>query len=306
MSDGLSQSEISVGTTTLSDESEKISGINNLTTSPTITPNVPTTGLKSVDSVVQLAEGKRKLTDLLESREITLSEYLDSEDDYRIYHIKSLGDIDKDILEYLFDEYFKPVSREGKHGFPPISDGFVRLFRGEQPYDLEDMVSFEGRGGWWTQYLDYAANYAKVDGGKVYLLDVPERVVQNSTISRVDEKLNRPVGGKYAFTTEFYIPAKYTNEVKGTDHLLNPTVVDDLLSQGEFTQYGVSPHIKYSDYTESQKELRTIRSNVLNLAGDDIYRFWAYNKYENNPVFRQKHQDDPFLKLEFKIRANCL
>lgn len=252
---------------------------------------------KSKTASVQLEEGKRKLDDFLESREITLSEYLDPDShelDFSADKVDTLGDIDSDVLIYLLSEYFKPVSREGRPGFPPIPEGHVRLFRGEQARgEDEDVISLEGQGRWWTQFLDIAADYAEGDEGRIYFLDVPEDIAQRSVISRLHETLDRPVGGSDAFIFEFYIPLEYVDGEKGTQNVLTALTVEGLLKQGEFTRFGVhlEPNDEYEDLTDTQKERRDIRGKLIDLSAEATLSFWDSYKYEHDSDFRQQHPD---------------
>ena len=250
---------------------------------------------KTEQESVLLEEGERKLSDLLQKYEITAGEYLDRYSDRLRWgsdEINTLGDIDNDILMYLLSEYFKPASRDGRPGFPTIAKGHVRLFRGEQPRgEDEEVISFEGQGRWWTQFLDIAADYAEGEDGKIYFLDVPETIAQDSIISRVHEDLDRPVGGGDAFIFEFYIPSEHVGEAKGIQNTLDPQTVDTLLNKGEFTRFGDDPRTEYEDLPDTQKERGNVRSRLINLSADAILSFWDSYTYDHNPDFRQKHPD---------------
>lgn len=262
-----------------------------------INRNLKQTEIATRNPIPHIENGRVKLEILLERRKETVDQYLDPESHNSRWwqdRVNTLGDIDGDILIYLLSEYFKPVNKEGRPGFPTIAEGNVRLFRGEQTRsDDEDVISFEGQGRWWTQFLDIAANYADGEDGKVYFLDVPEVTAQNSIISRIHEDLDRPVGGGDAFIFEFYIPSEHVGEEKGIQNTLDPQTVDALLNEGEFTRFGVElgEDAEYEDITDAQKERWTVRSRLIDLSAEATLDFWDSYKYEHDSDFHQQHPD---------------
>jgi hypothetical protein len=252
-----------------------------------VNKNLKPSEFTHIDPLDQVNIGQEKLESLLQHDDLTLDQYLSPDLDM------TLEDIDRDILAYLLDRYFKPVNRDERPGFPPIPEGHVRLFRGEQPRSEEEEITFEGQGRWWTQFLDIAADYAEGEEGKVYFLDLPEDVAQGSVISRTHGTMDRPVGGGDAFIFEFYVPAEYLDAGKGVQNSLHAETVNQLLSQGEFTRFGVylRPEDEYNSLSSDQKERWEVRSRLTNLSAEALPSFWDSYKYENDPSFREAHPD---------------
>lgn len=189
----------------------------------------------------------------------------------RIYNLDQLRNED---LNRLFSEYFEPYPRKPHPSLPQTPQGYARLFRGEgnrEEYAKHTEVT-EGTGRWWSAFLDDAAGYTEDRAtGSVYYVEVPESVVQESHTGRLGEEgVDRPSTHPY----EFFIPRDYLDGQKSTPKLLEWKLVDELLSDREYTQWGVDiGRIEDDSLTREEHTKVGIRQRLMDLAFNSLAGF---------------------------------
>lgn len=102
---------------------------------------------------------------------------------------------------------------------PPVKEGYIRLYRGQHPTKHKDLFHpkrgiltdeeikqlgiSQGKGGWFTPWLNYAANYAEAQGKgwEIAYIDIPRAVADKHIAEKAPEGLAE--SGEAA---EYYFP----------------------------------------------------------------------------------------------------
>lgn len=204
--------------------------------------------------------------------EKSLSNYLTDE----VHRLDNLG---WENVDQLTKKYYKPYGREKNSPLPPLQEGFVRLFRGED--NREDFAKSHiippGAGRWWSCFLFDASLYTEEGEGNIYYIDVPESVAQQSSVIKLGpEKLDRVS----THPEEFYLPPEYATEVFAESHLLNWNTIHQLLKEGEYTKQGID--IMREDLSEDKNIKAQIKEKLTHLVFSSLSGFWMDQRKPNS------------------------
>jgi len=127
---------------------------------------------------------------------------------------------------------------------PPVKEGHIRLYRGQHPTSQKDLFHpkrgiltdkeikqlglSQGKGGWYTPFVNYALNYAEAQGKgyEIVYVDVPVEVAEKYRGENAPEGLS-PEG----YALEYYFPELREASAQTAPAYIKPSKVESV-SQG--------------------------------------------------------------------------
>ncbi len=138
---------------------------------------------------------------------------------------KVLTVVPKDKIEYVYGDVIDSTKTE--KNLPSVPEGHIRLYRGQHPTEQKDLFHpkrgvltdkeikelglSQGKGGWFTPWLNYALKYAEAqgEGGEIAYIDMP---IEEANKYRREEA---PSGlAEKGEAMEYFIPELRTPTVK--------------------------------------------------------------------------------------------